>query len=142
MNNPYQNIGFNPMVQANPMVQSPYASMNFNKPFQQQTPQNNGIIWVQGIEGAKAYQLTPNSNAVLLDSENEGVFYIKISDNVGMCTLRIFSFVETTGTSQNTAPQTDMSMYVTRDELNKILDEMRASNEQSVSTVSRKSGTK
>lgn len=140
--NPYQNMGFNPMVQANPMVQNPYANMNFNKPFQQQAPQNNGIIWVQGIEGAKAYQLTPNSNAILLDSENEGVFYIKISDNVGMCTLRIFSFVETTGTSQSAAPQTDMSMYVTRDELNKILDEMRASNEQSVSTVSRKSGAK
>ena len=62
-------------------------------PYMTQT-QNNGINWVQGIEGAKAYQLTPNSNVILMDSENEGRFYIKVSDNVGMCNLRVFKYEE------------------------------------------------
>lgn len=140
--NPY--MGFNPMN--NPMnnpVANPYATMNFNRQYQaQQSMPNNGIIWVQGIEGAKAYQLTPNSNAVMLDSENEGTFYIKISDNVGMCNLRIFSFVEITGAASQNAKQADMSNYVTKEELNKILQEMRTTNEQSVSAANREGNTK
>jgi hypothetical protein len=85
-------------------------------------PQNNGITWVQGIEGAKAYQLTPNSNVLLMDSDNDGVFYIKVSDNVGMCNLRTFSYVETTNQPQPTQQsQIDMSKYVTHDELQETL---------------------
>ena len=89
----------------------------------------NGITWVQGIEGAKAYQLMPNSNAILMDSENDGRFYIKVSDNVGMCNLRIFSYEEITDT-----PSTDMSQYVTKDELNTLIQNLLGgqSNEQSL----------
>lgn len=82
-------------------------------------PQNNGINWVQGIEGAKAWQLEPNSNVMLLDSENDGKFYIKTSDNVGMCTLRTFEFVEVTNAPTNSS--VDLSRYVTRDELTDII---------------------
>jgi len=64
-------------------------------------PPQNGIIWVQGIEGAKAYQLQPNSNAMLMDSESDNRFYIKVSDNVGMCTLRTFEYTEITNSSPN-----------------------------------------
>ena len=99
-------------------MQNPYMNMvnpYMNRPMQQ----NNGIIWVQGIEGAKAYQLPQSSNAVLMDSEREGIFYIKTSDNVGMCNLREFKYSEITGQSAQSAP--DMSQYVTRDELNTIL---------------------
>lgn len=84
-------------------------------------PSTNGINWVQGIEGAKAYQMMPNSNAMLLDSENDGIFYIKTSDNVGMCQLRIFKYEEVT--EQKHSP-VDMSQYVTRDELEKMLNDM------------------
>ena len=31
---------------------------------------------------------------VLLDAENEGRFYIKSADNIGMCSLRIFEYKE------------------------------------------------
>ena len=98
---------------------------------------NNGIIWVQGIEGAKAYQLAPNSNAILLDSENDGKFYIKVSDNVGMCNLRTFSYTEVTNTPTT---QVDMSNYVTRQELETILRGIK--NEQPVSGNAKSSGTK
>lgn len=83
----------------------------------------NGIIWVQGIEGAKAFQLMPNSNTLLMDSENDGIFYIKVCDNVGMCNLRTFKYKETTEFSKNNGNFIDTSQFITRDELNSILDE-------------------
>lgn len=105
--------------------------------------QHNGIQWVQGLEGAKAFQLSPNSNTVLMDSENDGIFYIKISDAVGMCTLRTFKYTEVT---QNT-PSTNLEEYVKKSDLklevealvNSMLGGM--TNEQPVSTAkpSRKS---
>ena len=75
-------------------------------------PRSNNITWVQGIEGAKAYQLMPGSNTILLDSENDGVFYIKVSDNVGMCSLRTFKYSEVT----ESKPE-----YITRAELEEAL---------------------
>ena len=120
MQNPYMN-------NANPYMSRPQA-------FQPQ--QNNGIIWVQGIEGAKAYQLAPNSNIMLLDSENDGRFYIKTSDNIGMCNLRIFQYSELTDQPVET-PSVDLSQYVTREELKNILAGLggNSNGEQSVSTA-------
>ena len=83
---------------------------------------NNNINWVQGIEGAKAFQLMPNSTTMMLDSENEGIFYIKVSDNVGMCTLRTFKYEEITNFCKKQENDVDMSQYITRDELQSILD--------------------
>lgn len=99
-------------------------------------PTQNGIIWVQGIEGAKAYQLAPNSNTVLLDSENDGIFYIKVSDNIGMCSLRLFRFEEITE-QPSTQATVDMSMYVRRDELEQLLKQFeggKVDGEQVIST--------
>ena len=44
----------------------------YNNQYQTQYPirTNNNINWVQGIEGAKAFQLMPNSTTMMLDSEN------------------------------------------------------------------------
>lgn len=113
-----------------------------NNPYQQAyqymaNQQHNGIQWVQGLEGAKAFQLSPNSNTVLMDSENEGIFYIKISDAVGMCTLRTFKYTEVT---QNSTP-VNTEEYVKKSDLklevealvNSMLGGM--TNEQSVSTA-------
>jgi hypothetical protein len=78
----------------------------------------NNIIWVQGIEGAKAWQLSPNSMVILLDSEAEGKMYIKVSDNIGMCSLRVFNYVEEAMPANNnstnivTNNNLDLSQYV------------------------------
>lgn len=128
-----------------PLYQNPYQMSQSNMYIPKQlSPQNNGIIWVQGIEGAKAYQIPQNSNIILMDSEKNRM-YIKTSDNIGMCNLRIFDFTEVTETSQghnSVANQLDLSQYVTRDELNNILEQLNGGkdNEQSVqSTKSNKS---
>ena len=97
----------------------------YNNNFLNYQPQKNGINWVQGIEGAKAFQLMPNSNTVLMDSENDGIFYIKVCDNIGMCSLRKFRYQEIIDEPQQT------NQYVTRDELMNILKELK--NEQNIS---------
>ena len=99
----------------------------YNNGFLGYQPQKNGINWVQGIEGAKAFQLPPNSNTVLLDSENDGIFYIKVCDNIGMCSLRKFRYQEIIDEPQQT------NQYVTRDELMNILKELK--NEQTISGI-------
>ena len=97
----------------------------------QRYPQTNGITWVQGVEGAKAYQLMPNSNTVLLDSDNDGIFYIKTSDNVGMCNLRVFKYEEVTEQPK----QIDTSQFVTKAELQEALAKIGAKDEQTISAT-------
>ena len=117
--------------------------MNFNQSYPNQfqnpylvQPHNNGITWVQGVEGAKAFQLQPNSNTILMDSENDGIFYIKISDNVGMCTLRTFKYQEINNTPTSLNP----SEYVRKEELKSEVETLVNSmlggtNEQSVTAT-------
>ena len=97
----------------------------------------NNIVWVQGIEGAKAWQLAPNSMVVLLDSEAEGKMYIKVSDNIGMSSLRIFNYTEELPKSNSNNVtinnDLDLSQYVKKDELINIIKEIL--NEQSIQTV-------
>lgn len=101
------------------MMTNPY----FNTQYPTYQPkQNNGINWVQGIEGAKAWQMMPNSNDILMDSENDGIFYIKICDAVGMCTLRTFQYKEVTG--QQTSSRVNMDEYVKKSELQSLVNEM------------------
>lgn len=97
----------------------------------------NNIVWVQGIEGAKAWQLAPNSMVILLDSEVEGKMYIKVSDNIGMSSLRIFNYVEEVqNTAQNVTvdESLDLSQYVKKDELSILLKELMA-NEQFIQST-------
>ena len=106
---------------------------NNTNPISTQSAIANNIIWVQGIEGAKAWQLSPNSMVILLDSEIEGKMYIKVSDNIGMCSLRIFDYVEelpSTNVTNNN--DLDLSQYVKKDELASLIKEVMGS-EQSIS---------
>ena len=115
--------------------------MNYFNPYARaQVPVNN-IIWVQGIEGAKAQQIQPNSSLLLLDSESDH-FYMKVCDQYGICMpIKTYKFEEEVATvapvSQvevsSAAP--DLSNYVTKEELTSILKELKL-NEQSVSTNS------
>ena len=117
-----------------------YPQMNSYYP-QRQNPMSNGITWVQGIEGAKAYQISPNSIVQLMDSENDGIFYIKVSDNIGMSTLRSFRYTEIE-TPTKEEPQSDLSEYVRKDELQQLITGMLKKegrhNEQVVSATQSK----
>lgn len=51
------------------------------------------IKFVNGVESAMAYQMPPNSKALLMD-QNIPRFYIKQTDASGMSTIKAYDFVE------------------------------------------------
>jgi hypothetical protein len=100
-------------------------------------PMNN-VIWVQGKEGANSWQMNPNSLAILLDSENTGIMYIKTTDNVGISSLRMFEYIEVTekkteSVSKSTVDDLDLSQFVRKDELNTFIKELIEEHERVVS---------
>ena len=88
------------MMNTNPlMMNNPYTmnnSMNPSNPYMNnynamQNQVGNNLIRVTGMEGAKAYQMQPNSTVALFDS-NEDIMYIKSTDGAGFPTIRTFGF--------------------------------------------------
>lgn len=68
---------------------------------------DNGIIWVQGEAGARAYLVPAGKSAMLMDSENS-IFYIKTTDASGMPNaLRIFDYKER---SPQQVPKNDIAV--------------------------------
>lgn len=65
---------------------------NFN-PYQYQQPQYKYYSFVNGIEGAKAYQMPANQTMLLMDSDKPIVF-MKTTDSMGKASLRYFNLIE------------------------------------------------
>ena len=59
-----------------------------------QQPQQNTYAFVNGIEGAKSFQMAPNQTVLLMDSDNP-VAYMKQSNGMGQSTIKYFKLVET-----------------------------------------------
>ena len=96
----------------------PNYSQTVQSPPQTQNGASVGILWVQGIEGAKAYPVATGNSVLLMDSE-ESVFYVKSSDASGMpMPLRVFDYKE------RTAQQTTQE-YVTREEFEAQIAELK-----------------
>ena len=88
---------------------------NYPQSYPQVQPQQNGVTWVQGIEGAKAHPVSAGQSALLMDSEGD-CFYLKTADQSGMPTMRVFDYKERI----NTPPEpknADLSAFITKDEL-------------------------
>lgn len=75
------------------MFQNPYASLIGQNQFYQQPGMNNqqffqqqeqpqNLIRVNGLEGAKAYQMSANSTVALFDANND-LMYVKSTDGAG-----------------------------------------------------------
>ena len=69
-----------------------YQYGQFNQPVQQST-QFNQYAFVNGIEGAKAFQLGNNQTMMLLDSENP-IIYKKTSNEQGQSTIQYYKMTE------------------------------------------------
>lgn len=80
-----------------------------------QAPQQSGVIWVQGIEGAKAHPVAAGQSALLMDSEGD-CFYLKTADQSGMPTMRVFDYKERLNTSPE-PKNADLSDFITKEEL-------------------------
>ena len=75
---------------------------------------------VNGLESAKAYQTTPNSQVALFDA-NEDIMYIKITDASNFPTIRIFKFSEI---SEKELTSPAGPQYVTIEEFEKFKEEI------------------
>lgn len=83
MQNPIERYQMLNQMQNN-NIQSNMPSVPFQQPL-------NNLIRVTGYEGAKAYEMPPNSVVALFDG-NDDVFYIKTSDGAGFSTIKVFDF--------------------------------------------------
>lgn len=104
------------------MYPTPYFNQ-FNQQPQFQQPQFqqpiHGFVYVNGIEGARAYQMPPNSEMPLFDSNNDGVMYVKTTDGAGYPTITVADCVAR-GEKQV------VTDYVTRDELDRVYHDFSA----------------
>ena len=91
LNNFQQNQSFNNYIPYNSYTAN-LAQQNANYNNQSFHSQTN-ITFVNGIEGAKAFQLRPNSSVLLMDYDNYK-FYVKSTDNIGIANISSYIFVE------------------------------------------------
>ena len=101
-----------------PMYQMPAQDQlaQLRQAYQPAPPQQQGILWVQGEEAAKAYMVAPGATVLLMDSEGQS-FYLKSTDPQGMpLPLRIFDYVERTAQKPLEQPQISTGEFVTRRE--------------------------
>lgn len=91
---------------------------------QQQQQPVHGFVYVTGLEGAKAYQLPPNSEMPLFNSTGD-VMYIKTTDGAGFPTIKVCKVKEMQSTQDAEATE-----YVTHDELDRIYSDLSAQVEQ------------
>lgn len=120
------------------MFQSPYASLmpqqnqyyNPQMNNQQFLPQiqTQNLIRVNGIEGAKAYQMSANSIVSLFDA-NEDIMYIKSTDGAGFPSIRTFSFTEV---KEENKPISQVD-YISREEFEEFKKELMNNGKQSIS---------
>ena len=83
----------------------------------------HGFVYVTGLEGAKAYQMPPNSEMPLFDSTNDGVMFIKTTDGAGFPTITVVDCKRRDG-------QREQSSYVTREELDRVYSDLSTQVEQ------------
>lgn len=127
----------------NPYFNNPYTQNNYNMPYSgqntaynQNLPQGQQLIRVNGLEGAKAYQMGANSTVALFDSNND-IMYVKNTDGAGFGSIRAFKFVEMDLNSS--AP---VSEYATKNELEQLRQEVKNYAEQFISKSKSTSKTK
>ena len=119
------------------MFQNPYASLMgqnqfYNPQMMNPTPgqpqeQTQSLIRVNGIDGAKAYQMTANSTVALFDS-NEDVMYVKSTDGAGFPSIRTFYFTEKVN-AEVKSPDVE---YISREEFEEFKKELMGNGKQSI----------
>lgn len=75
-------------------------------------------FYVNGYEGAKMFQTLPNSNVILLDSDNP-MMYLKMTNNVGQSTIKCYQIKEVE------VPTQTNNNYVLKEDFNKAIGEIK-----------------
>lgn len=77
----------------NPQGAVPDVLNQFKTPYQPQT--NNGLLWVQGENAAKAWMVTAGNTLALWDTEAP-MIYLKSTDSTGIPTIKKLRWEEVT----------------------------------------------
>ena len=104
---------------------NPYSYPMYQQPTNQNT-QTNQYAYVNGIEGAKSYQMQPNQTIMLMDSDSP-ICYMKSSNSMGQSTLRYFKLNEVSESELKASSQPQTNDYVLKAEfeaLSKRIDEL------------------
>lgn len=119
---------------------------NYNNPFNALYPNGQGaqpttyrpmapqgnLIWVSGIEGAKAWNVAPGQSVPLFDSEAQ-CFYVKSADQNGFPQpLRIFDYTERFPKQEVESaptPAIDPDKYVTKEELSDLYEAIKSASD-------------
>ena len=131
--NPYSPYPQNPYGQ--PMYG--FAQPNQYVPQQPQPPQypiqENVYAFVNGVEGAKSFQVRPNQSIMLMDSE-QPMCYMKQADAMGKATVRYFKLTEIPeDEAKAPTPKANNVEFVTKrdfDALAKRVEELSRSNKR------------
>lgn len=116
----YQNLPYN----------NAYGGFNSNQYNYMPNSQNGlqgqikSLTRVNGLEGAKAFQVMPRETVALFDG-NDDVFYIKSADDGGFPTIKAYRFAEVDLTGAK--PTND---YVTKAEFEELRNEVKKYAEQ------------
>lgn len=95
---------------------------------QQTQVQTNTYAWVNGLEGAKAYMVAPNSSILLMDNDKQS-FYIKTANAQGQATMEAYEYKKASEKKAK-EKELDLSGYVKQsdfDNLNKKFEELQKS---------------
>lgn len=94
----------------------------YGQPWPQYQEPRQQLVKVTGMEGARAYQMPPNSVAPLFDA-NEDILYVKSTDGAGFPTIRRFSFTPMPDGDASAQYVTRVSMLDAWDERHKAIIE-------------------
>jgi len=128
-NNGYP-MSYQPVFQPYTQSYAPVQTQPQNVAPVQTTVQQNGIIWVSGEAGAKAYLVAPNNTVQLWDSESQTI-YLKSADGSGMPSMKVLDY--TIRDSNKNAPNSpiqpaneNLSNYATKDEIKAVSEQITA----------------
>lgn len=121
---PYQvqGYGYNYMPQQIPQMQQQCHNngATLQQPYTEQPISN--IEYVNGIEGAKALILPPNSTKLVLDSDSKQ-FFIKTTDQTGRPSIKTYSYTDIESeTKQNVVTDN----FVTMDQFSSLFDDFKS----------------
>lgn len=91
---------------------------NYYNPTSQQHASYIPLTFVNGIEGAKAYIVSPNSTIYLRDSDSDKIF-IKSSDAQGRLMMKTYRLVEINDNEPKQQTQ-DFTSFATKDDLKAV----------------------
>jgi len=120
MNNYYPNGYYNPYNAPNFNGSGMYGTSYQNNPnFNSGALQKaTNKIYVSGIEGARSYNLQPNSEMLLCD-DTKNIIYEVIVDNNGKRTITALDVKQ-----HEEEPPVDMSIYATKEDIAKLKEEL------------------